>query len=273
MNKATCQSIRVFSASWILTCVLLAGSVQVMAQEDAAELAKELANPIASLISVPLQNNMDLGIGSLEGSRNTLNIQPVIPLSITDDLNLITRVIIPVIRQSNITGEGDVQSGVADLVVSGFISPKKTINGFTWGAGPVLLVPSGHDMLSSKKFGIGPTAVFLRQASGFTYGALVNQIWSVAGDSERGDVNQMFFQPFLIYNWPTGSGVGMNFELTQNWEGNNTTLWWNPFINGITSIGKQKIQLGIGPRLNLAAPEGGKADWGVRSTIVFLFPK
>ncbi len=243
------------------------------AQDDAAELAKKLANPIASLISVPLQNNMDLGIGDLEGSRYTLNFQPVIPLSLSEDLNLITRVIVPIVRQSNITGEGQTQSGISDLVVSGFISPKATKNGITWGAGPVLLVPSGDDALSSKKFGAGPTAVILRQVNGFTYGALINQVWSLAGDSDRPDVSQMFFQPFLIFNWSTGAALGMNFEMTRNWEAEQTVLWWNPFINGLTSVGKQKVQLGIGPRFNLAAPEGGRADWGLRATVVLLFPK
>jgi len=243
------------------------------AQDEAAELARKLANPIASLISVPLQNNSDFGIGPLEGTRNTLNIQPVLPVRLSDNLNLITRVIIPVIRQSNITGEGDVQSGVADLVVSGFISPTNTGNGITWGAGPVLLVPSGDDFFSTQKFGLGPTAIFLRQANGFTYGALVNQIWGVAGDSDRPDVSQLFLQPFLVYNWSSGAGLGVNFELTENWETDQTTIWMNPVLTGVTSVGKQKVQLGIGPRLNLAAPDSGKADWGIRTVLVFLFPK
>ncbi len=243
------------------------------AQDDAAELAKKLANPIASLISVPLQNNTDFGIGELNGTRNTLNIQPVIPVSLSKNLNLITRVILPVISQYNITGEGEKQSGLSDAVVSGFISPTNSKNGITWGAGPVFLVPVGKEGLSAEQFGIGPTAVFLRQANGFTYGALVNQIWGVSGKDDYPDVNQMFLQPFLIYNWKSGAGVGMNFEMTQNWEAENTTLWWNPFINGLTSIGKQKVQLGAGPRINLAAPDGGKADWGIRTIIVFLFPK
>jgi hypothetical protein len=83
----------------------------------------------------------------------------------------------------------------------------------------------------------------------------------------------MFLQPFLIYNWPTGAGVGANFEMTQNWTSDNTTLWFNPFVNAVTSIGTQKVQLGAGPRFNLAAPSGGRANWGVRTIIVFLFPK
>ena len=246
----------------------------VSAQTDAAELAKELANPIASLISVPLQNNADFGIGQWEGTRNTLNVQPVIPLSLTKDLNLITRVILPVVSQYSITGPGEKQSGLSDAVLSGFICPKATRNGLTWGAGPVLLLPVGtEDVLSTKKFGIGPTAVALRQSGSWTYGALINQIWSVAGASDRPDVSQLFFQPFLVRNWASGAGAGLNFESRQNWQADQKTPWFNPFVNGVTSIGKQKIQLGLGPRFNIMAPENAKANWGVRAVLVLLFPK
>ncbi len=257
----------------VLLCMLSSISSRCYGQQDAAALAKELANPVASLISAPLQNNMDFGIGPYNGSRYLLNIQPVIPVSISENLNLITRVILPVINQYNITGEGQTETGFGDAVISGFISPKASKNGFTWGAGPVFLVPIGKDYFTADKFGIGPTVVALRQANGFTYGALINQIWSIAGNDERQDVSQLFFQPFLNYNWASGAGVGTNFEITQNWKGDNTLVWMNPSVSGITSLGKQKVQLAIGPRFNLAAPENAKANWGVRAVVVFLFPK
>jgi len=134
--------------------------------------------------------------------------------------------------------------------------------------GPAFLLPIGDDELTLDNFGVGPTVVALKQGGGFTYGALINQIWGLGGSSKP-DVSQMFFQPFLVYNWPTGAGVGVNFELTQNWTQSNTTLWFNPFINGVTSLGKQKVQIGAGPRFNLAAPDGGKADRGLRTIVVF----
>lgn len=242
-------------------------------QASDEELAQKLANPISSLISVPFQNNTDYGIGDNAGTRNTMNIQPVIPLHLNEKLNVIIRWVQPLVTQYNITGVGESQSGLSDAVASAFFSPSVSKNGFTWGAGPVFLVPDAtHELLASKKFGIGPTAVALKQSHGITYGALVNQIWSIAGDEDRPDVNQLFFQPFFAYNWKSGAGIGGNFEMTQNWETSTTTLWLNPVVNGVTTLGKQKLQLVIGPRINLAAPSGNKADWGWRAVIVFLFP-
>jgi len=239
--------------------------------QSAEELAKKLSNPIASLIIVPFQNNTDYGIGDNYGTRNTLNIQPVIPIKLNDNLNLITRYIFPVVAQYNITGLNQKQFGLSDAVVSAFITPAES--DVTWGVGPVFLVPTGtDDFLTTKKWGIGPTAVALVQTSGWTIGGLVNQIWSFAGSEDRADVSQMLVKPFVAYNWKSGAGVGANLEWTQNWKSNTMVLWLNPTLSAITSIGEQKIKFVIGPRINLAAPDGSKAVLGWRAGIVLLFP-
>jgi len=258
----------------IIPIILLGFAKSAFSQESAEELAKKLANPIASLISMPFQSSTDIGIGSNNGSRYTLNIQPVIPVSISENLNLITRVIFPVISQNNISGVGESETGLGDIVLSAFFSPSKTKKGLTWGAGPVFLIPSGtNDFLAIQKFGIGPTGVALYQTKGFTIGALVNQIWSLDSSDSDVNVNALFFQPFFTYNWKSGAGIGGNFEISQNWDANNTSVWFNPTLSGVTGFGKQKVQLSLGPRFNLAAPNGSKADFGFRATAVFLFPK
>ena len=249
-------------------------STEEAPQASAEELAKKLANPISSLISLPIQNNTDFGIGDDNGTRNTTNIQPVVPISLTEKVGLITRMVLPYVTQYNITGVGNNESGFSDAVISAFLSPSASKNGITWGAGPVFLIPTGtNDFLTSKKFGIGPTAVALYQNKGMTIGGLINQIWSVAGNDDRPDVSSLFFQPFFNYNWKSGAGIGGNFEITQNWEADTTVVWFNPTISAVTSLGTQKTQFSIGPRFNLAAPSGTKADLGVRAVVVFLFPK
>jgi hypothetical protein len=241
---------------------------------DAAEVAKKLANPVASLISVSFQNNMDVGIGEFNGSKNTLNIQPVIPISLSPKLNLIARVILPVISQHDIYGEGIKHNGLSDVLASAFFAPAESKNGLIWGVGPAFLIPTAtDDRLGTKKFGVGPTALLLKQANGWTYGALVNQIWSVAGDEDRPDVNQMFFQPFLNFNWKSGAGIGVNSEITQNWEGSTTSAFINPTLSGVTKLGKQIVSLVVGPRIQVAAPDGTRADFGVRTALTFVFPK
>jgi hypothetical protein len=258
----------------VIILICISGFQFSFGQTNTEDLAKKLANPVASLISLPLQNNIDYGIGSLKGSRYTLNIQPVIPMGISKDLNLITRIIVPIVSQYNITGIGEQQSGLSDIVASAFISPKDSKNGFTWGAGPVVLLPTGtDDYLTGKKFGAGPTVVVLEQTGGWTYGTLVNQIWSVAGDENRSDVSQFYANPFATYNWKSGAGITAQLEWTENWIQNSTTLYFEPMFSGLTSFGTQKVSFAVGPRINVAAPDASQSKFGLRAAVVLLFPK
>jgi hypothetical protein len=268
----------VFVALFILTTEILkaqqkTGDVNAPSQ-SAQELADKLSNPVASMISVPFQNNSDWGIGKYNGSKNTLNFQPVVPIKLNSNLNLITRYIIPIVSQRDVTGENTQQFGLSDATISAWVSPSHPKNGFIWGLGPALLIPTAtNDYLGTKKFGVGPTALILKQGHGNTVGFLVNQLWSVAGDKERQDVNQLFFQPFFSHSFASGASLGGNMELTQNWQANTTLLFLNPVISGITKIGKQPIQMAIGPRIPLAGPEASKPAFGIRSVIIFVFPK
>lgn len=242
------------------------------APADAEELAKKLANPVASMISLPFQNNMDVGIGSYNGSRNTLNVQPVIPLKLTANVNMITRIVCPIVSQYNISGENKQEIGLGSTTASVFFSP--TSKGFIWGFGPAFLIPTTtNSFLGTKKFGVGPTALILKQTHGFTIGALANQLWSIGGDANTPDVNQLFLQPFFTYNWKSGAGLGANGEITQNWNGNTTTAFINPTLSGITKLGTQIVSLAVGPRIQVAAPAGAKSAFGIRAALIFVFPK
>ena len=175
------------------------GQAQGQSAEDTHELAKKLANPVASLISVPMQSNFDFGLGTGSGWRYTLNVQPVIPIKLSKEWNLISRTIVPIIHQGNVTGDGEGQSGLGDTIQSFFFSPNKT-EPFIWAVGPVALIPTATDRrLGTQKWGLGPTALVLKQKEGWTYGMLANHLWSVAAKSNRSDVSSTFVQPSLSY--------------------------------------------------------------------------
>jgi len=184
---------------------IAAWSVPAMAEHavtDAYEvdLARDLSNPVAALISVPLQFNYDRGTGpSEDGRRYVLNIQPVVPFSITCEWNLISRTIMPVIAQKDAVPGGGSQSGLGDIVQSLFLSPAKpTADGLIYGVGPAFLLPTATDSrLGTEQWAVGPTGVVLRQEGPWTVGVLANHLWSVAGDSDRASVNATFVQPFI----------------------------------------------------------------------------
>jgi len=258
----------------LTTCVLLSGASGAQ-EKSAADLAQQLSNPVASLISVPFQFNYDARIGpARDGEKLYLNFQPVVPIPLDKDWNLISRTILPVIGQSEIFPGADDQSGLGDTTQSFFLSPKAPgPGGIVWGVGPALLLPTATDrLLGTGKWGAGPTAVVLAQQGGWTIGILANHIWSYAGDSDRADVNSTFLQPFIAYTTKDAWTYTLNTESTYDWVADQWSVPVNFLVTKLLKIGDQPISIGAGVRYWAETPTTGAHDFGARAVVTFLFP-
>ena len=239
------------------------------------DLAKQLSNPVASLISVPFQQNVDFGMGADgDGFKATLNLQPVVPISVGEDWNLILRTIVPIAWQDGVTAPDESQFGLGDTLQSFFFAPKApTGGGIIWGAGPAFLYRTATDgALGGGKWGAGPTIVVLRQAGKNTVGLLANHIWSVAGDDSRADVSATFLQPFFSHTTARATTFSLNTESSYDWLGEQWVVPVNATVTQLLKLGDQPVSIGGGIKYYAEKPAGGP-DWGVRLVLTLLFPR
>ena len=275
------RSTRYFPLLGSLFIGCLVFSMQSRAEEpanqetEAANLAMKAQNPIANLISVPMKLDWDTGIGPKDADRYATIVQPVIPVSLNKNWNVISRTIVPVFihAEAPVAGAGST-SGIGDILQSFFFSPvAPTAGGWIWGAGPVMSIPTASkNALGTEKFSLGPTAVMLKQQYGWTYGALVNHMWSVAGKNSRADVSTTLIQPFLAYTTATQTTFSINTESTYDWKAKQWAVPLNVSVSKLTLFGRQPISFQIGYRYWLDTPSGGP-DWGLRFTVSLLFPQ
>jgi hypothetical protein len=243
---------------------------------DVHELAKRSQNPISNLVSLPFQYNIEFGTGTRNKDRHTLNIEPVMPVELNSNWNLISRLIVPLPESfpeiAPMTGR---QTGIGDLSYSAFFSPNTT-GSFTWGFGPVIVIPMVTDSpLGSGKWSIGPTAVGLGIKGHWVVGALVSNVWSFAGDDSRPDVNTMVLQPFVNYNMKDGWYLTSSPIMTANWEASSGEKWTVPLGGGfgrVFHVGDQAMNFSFQGFGYAQEPTGGP-DWSLRLQLSFLFPK
>jgi hypothetical protein len=241
-------------------------------------LQKATQNPVASLISVPVQNNNNFGVNPGYRTQDVLNIQPVIPIGISKDWNLLVRWIMPIVYQPVPNQPGTPETGeygLGDMLPTFFLSPKKP-GKLIWGAGPVFQLPTAtNTFLGQGKLGLGPSVVVLTQPGHWTLGVLANNVWSVAGSGSRPDVNQFLLQYFINYNLKKGWYLTWQPTLTANWEATNGNVWTVPYGGGvgrIMKLGFQPVSLTAQFYGNAVHPQG-TSSWTMRLQIAFLFPK
>ncbi len=267
---------RGLSITLVPTAVLaILVTVQTASADEAAKLAKQAQNPISDLISVPIEDNIN--VGGLNGeTQHVINLLPVYPLALNDDWLLINRAIIPLIYlPSSLTG-GDDLFGLGDINFTTFLSPRRATGKFFWGVGPSVTFPSATDeLLGTGKWSLGPSVVVLTEQGPWVTGFLLTNVWSVGGSTSREDVNAGLLQPWLYYNFPSGVYVFSEPVITVNWKAESDEKWTVPLgvgVGKIFQIRSQFINVQISAFYNVVKPTGA-ADWTIRPQIQFLFPK
>jgi hypothetical protein len=241
----------------------------------AEALQKAVQNPVASLISVPIQNNTNFNVGPYDRTQDVLNIQPVIPVNVSKNWMVISRIIQPIVWQPYSSSDTGGEYGLGDMNPTFFLSPRNP-GKVIWGVGPAFVIPTAtNEILGQGTFSLGPSFVALAQPGHWTLGLLVNNVWSVAGSGSRPDVNQMLLQYFINYNLKKGWYLSFSPIITANWKASDDNVWTVPFGGGIGRV----MKLGFQPVSILAQVYGnaihppGASPFGLRVQIAFLFPK
>ena len=270
------EQIKKYSLSRAALAAAMLAAAPARAEMSAEELAKLAQNPVGNLISVPFQNNTNFNAGPLKGTQNILNIQPVIPIEVNPEWNIITRTILPVVSQPAMFPGDERANGIGDMVVTAFLSPAVP-KGVIWGVGPVLQLPTDSNGLGNKNWGMGASFVVLKLEKGdpWVYGALVNNIWSLTSDQRGGSYSNGLIQPFVNYNFPSGFYLTSAPILTVNWKAASGQQWTMPLGGGIGKIfhlGRLPVNTQLSAYYNVVKPDYGP-NWQLRVQAQFMFPK
>jgi hypothetical protein len=272
-----------FTRNLLLTVLLSVsfGSLSIASEGDGIiepgenateELARAAQNPVASMISLPFQNNTDFNYGPKDKTLNTTNIQPVIPFELNDDWNVITRTIIPVISQPEMMPGQDRETGLGDTTFTVFFSPKDP-GKWIWGAGPVALIPTNtDDRLGADEWGAGASAVVLTMQGPWVVGSLFSNVWDIDGDT---DIDFFTWQYFVNYNMDDGWYLTSSPSITANWEADSGDKWTVPVGGGVGKIfriGEQPMNASFQYFYNVEKPDP-VGDWSIRMQLQFMFPK
>jgi hypothetical protein len=261
----------------VICAVTMLTATSAAAEMSAEELAKLAQNPVGNLISVPFQDNVNLNFGPEKGTQNILNIQPVVPFSISDDWNIITRTILPVISMPALGPDTGSTNGIGDIQLTAFLSPANP-GEWIWGAGPIVQFPTNSTAeLGNRNWGLGPSFVVLHLEKGspWVYGVLVNNTWSLTSSQQGGAYNNGLIQPFVNYNLDSGMYFTTSPVATVDWEAVGSQRWTVPVGGGVGKIfhlGKLPVNAQVSAYYNVVRPDNG-ANWQIRAQVQLMFPK
>jgi hypothetical protein len=266
---------------WWCTCGIVAGvavatlSASDARAEEASDLAQLVQNPIAKVISLPFQNNMNFGVGPKNDEQDVLNIQPVLPFEVGTDWNLIARAIIPVVQEPALGPGTESTNGLGDTSLALYLSPSRP-GKIIWGIGPAFtFATASHDELGQGKFDAGLSAVALTIRDPWLFGALATDVASVSGASDRKTVHQMTVQPFINYNFARGWYLASSPIIAANWKAPGNQRWTVPLGGGVGRafrLANQAMNLQTQVFRNVVSAHDA-ADWTLRVQFQLLFPK
>jgi hypothetical protein len=278
-GRLACLLAGVLAATWTSAWAQTAQGPTVVigdnaAAESATDLAKQIQNPVGDLISLPLQYNVNFGYGPHQGTQHVLNLQPVIPLHVSDDWNLITRTILPVVWNPG-SSIPTVPLGTAPISFTAFLSPSHDVNGWLWGVGPVVQLPTiSSATLGSSVWGAGPSAVIVYSGGPWVAGTLLNNVWSLGGTPgpSGNSYSNFLANPFVAYNFDGGWYLSSAPNITANWQVSGTK-WTVPIGGGggrIFLIGTLPVDLSVSAYYNAIRPTFG-ANWQLSTQLTFVF--
>jgi hypothetical protein len=261
--------------------LLLAVPAAARADADLAETARQLNNPVASVWNIVLQNNYTLLDGDVADSpkgRWLTNVQPVLPVPLTEEWNLISRPIVPLLSAPVPRPDGgfDREGGLGDIAFQAFVSPRSS-GGLTWGLGPVLVFPTASDdALGAEKWSAGPGAVLLSVSERWVVGGLLSHVQSYAGAGDRSDVSLTSFQYFATRILPGQWQVGLGSPtITANWEADSDDRWTLPIGLGVGKtfrIGKMPFQMAFEASYAVIHPDTFGERWNFRLILKPVVP-
>jgi hypothetical protein len=243
------------------------------AKADRLALAEEVANPISNLASLPLRFTYQDGIGPKHGYTATILAQPLIPFTLGKDWNLIVQTNVPFTYASSVAPTVDSTFGLGDTLQNFYMVPTEPgKRGWIFGAGPAFQWPTAtDDKLGTGRWSAGPTAALVRQYKGWTYGIVADQLWSFAGNDSRRDVNNTLLHPLFTYTWPSATSVTLESDSAYDWIAKQWTVPVQLSIAQVAIRGRHPVQLALSGRYFAVKPDGGP-DWGIRFSVIILFP-